>query len=175
MDFKDLTAKRRSTRRFLPRKVERDTLKRILDTALAAPSSRNSHSSRFIVTSDADDLGCIAQMRDYGTAFVKDAPAAILVLGDTEKTDLWKVNAAISATMLQLAAVDEGLASCWVHVEGRPRLKSQPEGEQAEDVLRTRFDIPSHWRVLCAVAIGYADYTPAPLPPYDSSNDVIWR
>ena len=40
--------------------------------------------------------------------FVKGAPLAIVVLGDTTKSDLWRENAAISATILQLACVDEG-------------------------------------------------------------------
>ena len=27
--------------------------------------------------------------------------------------------------ILQLACVDEGLASCWVHIDGRPRRKDE--------------------------------------------------
>ena len=105
---------------------------------------------------------------------MKDAPAGIIVAADTTKTDLWRENCAISATILQLAVVDAGLASCWVHVEGRPRLKDNPEGEQAIDYLRTFIDLPEDWAVECVIALGYTDYQPKPLPEHDDSGSISW-
>ena len=115
----------------------------------------------------------MASMRDYGSAFMKGAPLAIVVLGDTACSDLWRINAAISATVLHLACVDEGLASCWVHIDGRPRLKAEPQGESAADYLRTFLPIPEGCEPLCALAIGYSDFVPAPLPEADDSKRII--
>ena len=112
-------------------------------------------------------------MRDYGSAFMKGAPLAIVVLGDTTKSDLWRENAAISATILQLACVDEGLASCWVHINGRPRRKDEPGGETAAGYLRSFLPIPADCQPLCAVAAGYSDFTPAPLPGSDDDARII--
>ena len=121
MEFKELMAARRSVRRFSDRAVPREVVDRILAEALTAPSSRNSRSTRFLVVDRHDLIARMAGMRDYGSAFMEGAPLAVVVLGDTAASDLWRVNAAISATVLQLACVDEGLASCWVHVDGRSR------------------------------------------------------
>ena len=112
-------------------------------------------------------------MRDYGSAFMKGAPLAIVVLGDTTKSDLWRENAAISATILQLACVDEGLASCWVHINGRPRRKDEPGGETAAGYLRSFLPIPANCQPLCAIAAGYSDFTPAPLPESDDEARII--
>ncbi len=174
MEFKKILDSRRSTRKFLPRKVEHDKLQRIVDMALQAPSSRNTRSTRLLVVEKPEQLERIASMRDYGSAFVKDAPAAIIVAGDRDASDLWLDNCAITATTLQLAAVDEGLASCWVHVNARPCLKDQPDGRKADDYLREFLPIPEHYGILCVVALGYSDFHPAPLPPYEGEERVKW-
>ena len=174
MELKEILKKRRSVRRFLPTAVPREALLDIVNQALTAPSSRNMRTSRFIIVDDKTTIERLSKMRDYGSEFMKDAPAAIIVAADTTKTDLWHENCAISATILQLAVVDAGLASCWVHVEGRPRLKDNPEGEQAIDYLRTFIDLPEDWAVECVIALGYTDYQPKPLPEHDDSGSISW-
>ena len=174
MDFKEIIAKRRSVRKFTGQAVPRDVVDRIVGAALAAPSSRNSRSTRFLIVDDPATVARMADMRDYGAGFMKGAPCAIVVLGDTSKTDLWRENGAIAATLLQLACIDEGLASCWVHVDGRPRLKEAPDGPSAADYLRTFLPIPERCQPLCAIALGYSDFVPAPLPESDDEARVIY-
>ncbi|MBR3775730.1 MAG: nitroreductase family protein [Alistipes sp.] len=174
MEFKEIISRRRSTRKFLATTVEREKLQRILDAALVAPTSRNTRNTRFFVVQDKATLERMSQMRDYGSAFMKDAAAAIVVAGDRQTTDLWIDNCAIAATTIQLAVVDEGLASCWVHVNDRPCLKDEPEGAKADDYLRSLLGIPAHYGILCAVALGYSDYEPKPLPPYEGEERVKW-
>lgn len=173
MEFKQILAKRRSIRKFTDRAVPRDAVDRILAEALSAPSARNTRSTRLMVVDDADTLARMADMRDYGSAFMKGAPLAVVVLGDTAKSDLWRENGAIAATILQLACVDEGLASCWVHIDARPRRKDEPAGETAADYLRTFLPVPEGCSPLCAVAIGYSDFSPAPLPAADDTERII--
>lgn len=173
MEFKDLLAERRSVRKYSEREVPREVVERLLRETLTAPSSRNSRSTRLLVVEDPATVARMAAMRDYGSGFLKGAPRAIVVLGDTAASDLWKVNAAISATVLQLACVDEGLASCWVHVEGRPRRREEPDGEQAADYLRTFLPIPEGCEPLCVIAFGYSGFRPAPLPATDDEARII--
>lgn len=173
MEFKELIEKRRSVRKYAERPVPEASVERLLRAALTAPSSRNSRSTRLLVVEDRALVARMAEMRDYGSAFMKNAPMAIVVLGDTAATDLWQVNASIAATMLQLACVDEGLASCWVHIAGRPRRKEEPGGETAADYLRGFLPIPEGCEPLCAVALGYSDFQPAPLPEADDAARVI--
>ena len=175
MELKEVLKTRRSVRRFSPTEVSREVLLNIVNQALTAPSSRNMRTTRFIIVDDKPTLEKLSKMRDYGSEFMKDATAAIIVAADTTKTDLWRENCAISATIMQLAVVDAGLASCWVHIGGRPRLKDEPNGEQAEDYIRTFIDVPEHWALECAIALGYSDYTPKPLPDHDDSQAIVWH
>lgn len=174
MEFGKLIEKRRSVRRFLDRQVPREVMEGVLRQALTAPSARNTRSTRFMVVTDRGTIGKMAGMRDYGSAFLAGAPAAVVVMGDAAASDLWEVNCAISATLLQLACVDAGLASCWVHVAGRPRRKDEPQGESAEEYLHSLLPVPDGCRVECVIALGYSDFTPAPLPPHDDSKAIIW-
>ena len=173
MDFKELIAQRRSIRKFSDRPVPREVVDRLLAEALTAPSARNTRTTRFLVVDDPSLVARMADMGGLGAAFRKGAPLAIPCLGGAAEGDLWREKAAISATVLQLACVDEGLGSCWVHVHGRPRRKEAPEGEKAADYLRSFLPIPDSCEPLCAVAIGYSDFHPAPLPPHDDQARII--
>ena len=155
MDFLQVIEKRHSVRKYSDRPVERELLDAIVKVALTAPSSRNSKSSAVMIVEDKDTLVALSQMRDYGSALISGAPAAIVVLGDETKTDLWVDNCAISATFVQLAVTAMDLVSCWVHCNGRPRYKDEPEGLKAEDYVRDLLGIKEGLRPYCVVAIGY--------------------
>ncbi len=174
MEFKDIAVARRSTRKFSDKKIPQDVIQRMLDATLLAPSSRNSHSTKFMVVSSPEKIEQLSTMRDYGSSFMKNAPCAIVIMGDTSATDLWEVNCAISATTLQLACVDEGLASCWVHVQDRPQKQAEPEGAKAIELVHEVLSIPEGHDVLCVIACGYSDFTPAPLPEFDKESKVIF-
>ena len=100
MEFNDVIRLRHSVRSFEDRPVDREMLDDLVQVALTAPSSRNSKSSAFLIVEDKDTILALSQMRESGSGFMKDAAAAIVVLGDASKTDLWLDNCAISATFL---------------------------------------------------------------------------
>lgn len=174
MTLTEILAKRRSVRKFEERPVPREVLEKILRLALTAPSSKSTRSTRFMVVDKPDMMAKIAEMRDFGSSFVKEAPCGVLVMGDATATDLWVDNASISATLLQLAAEEAGLGSCWVHVNGRPRLLKEPEAGNAADYLKTFLPIPEGCLPLCFVALGYPAATPKPHAERDDSDKVIW-
>lgn len=155
MDFLEVIEKRHSVRKYSDRPVEKEILDAIVKVAGTAPSSRNSKSSAFLIVEDRDTLDALSQMRDYGSALLKGAQAAIVVLGDESKTDLWVDNCAISATFIQLAVTAMDLVSCWVHINGRPCLKDQPDGAKAEVYVKNLLGIRDGFRPYCAIAVGY--------------------
>ena len=155
MEFSEVIAKRHSVRNYTGAEVEREVLDRIIDVANTAPSSRNCKSSAFLIIEDRDTLAAISEMRTSGATFVKDAPAAIVVLGDSEATEMWIENSSISATFIQLAATAFGLGSCWVQVRGRLRDKDDASKGTAEEYLRGLLGIKERYSVLCVVALGY--------------------
>lgn len=155
MDFLEVIEKRKSVRKYSDRPVDREILDAIVKVAQTAPSSRNSKSSAFMIVEDRDTLDALSQMRDYGSGLLAGAPAAIVVMGDDSKTDLWVDNCAISATFIQLAVTAMDLVSCWVHCNGRPRLKDEPDGAKAEDYVRDLLGLKDGLRPYCVIAIGY--------------------
>ena len=157
MDFLEVIEKRKSVRKYADRPVEREVLEAIVKVAQTAPSSRNSKSSAFMIIEDRDTIDALSLMRDYGASPLKSAQAAIVVMGDTSKTDLWVDNCAISATFIQLAVTAMDLVSCWIHVNDRPRLKDLPEGERADDYVSALRGIKDGLHPYCIVAIGYPE------------------
>lgn len=157
MDFLEVIEKRHSVRKYSDRPVEKEVLDAIVRVAQTAPSSRNSKSSCFMIVEDRDTLDALSQMRDYGSGLLTGAQAAIVVLGDESKTDLWVDNCAISATFIQLAVTAMDLCSCWVHIKGRPRLKAEPEGPGAETYVAELLGVKDGLRPYCVIAIGYPE------------------
>lgn len=157
MDFLEVIEKRRSVRKYADKPVEREILDAIIRVAQTAPSSRNSKSSAFMIVEDKDTLEALSQMRDYGSSLIAGAAAAVVVMGDESKTDLWVDNCAISATFVQLAVTAMDLVSCWVHCHGRTRVHGEPDGAMAEDYVRELLGIKEGFRPYCIVAIGYPE------------------
>ena len=155
MDFLEVIEKRHSVRRFTDEPVDRELLDAIIGIAQTAPSSKNCHSTAFMIVEDKDTLQALSEMRDRGSSFLKGAPAAIVVMGDRSKTDIWVENASISATFIQLAATAMDLGSCWVHVRDRLRSKDDPSKGTAEEYLRSLLGILPEYSVLCVIALGY--------------------
>ncbi len=155
MEFSKVIAARHSVRQFQDKAVDREIVDAILDQTQTAPSSKNSRSSAFVVVDDKDMLEALSEMRTYGSALLKGAACAVVVLGDTTKTDLWIENAAISATYIQLCATNLGLGSCWVHVNGRLRDHKDPSKGLAEDYVRDLLGLKEAFKPLCIIALGY--------------------
>jgi nitroreductase len=174
MTLTEILKSRRSVRRFDGRPVDRQVVEDLLNLTLTAPSSKNTRSTRFMVIDSPETLQRVSQMRDLGSALLADAPCAVVVAGDMTASDLWLDNAAISATVLQLAAVEAGLGSCWVHVNERPQRRDDPEGPTAEDHLRGFLPLPADWKPLCIVALGYPAEPSKPHAERDNSDKIIW-
>lgn len=175
MEFKEVVKKRRSTRRYTGQPVEREKLQRAMELALLSPSSKNTRSTRLMAVRDLKRVHELGKLRDWGSSLLEEAGAAIVVLGDEEVSPMWQTNASIMATTLQLALVEEGLASCWVHVGDYQTLKDDPESQRSEDYVKELLpEIPANYRVWCVISIGYADYTPKPLPEYEGDERILF-
>jgi nitroreductase len=175
MEFKDVMKKRRSTRRYTGQPVEKDKLMRAMELSLRAPSSKNTRSTRLMAVTDLKRLREMSKLRDYGSSLLEEAGAAIIILGDESVSPMWQTNATIMASYLQLALVNEGLASCWVHVGDYRTLQDDPESQRSEDYVKALFpEIPAEYRVWSVISIGYADYTPKPLPEYEGPERILF-
>ena len=149
--FKDLVQKRRSHRKFTDEEIDADDLKLILRAALMSPTSKNQRAWQFVVVDDKLDLEKLADAKNLGSQFLKDAPVAIVVLGDPMQNDCWIEDGSIAAASMQYQAEELGLGSCWIQMRGR----GLDDGTTADTVIRGVLDIPDNMNCLYIIAVGH--------------------
>ena len=156
MEFKEVIQKRRSTRNFLDRSIPDDKLHAVLEAARIAPSAAHRQPWKFIVVKNADKRKAIAQAAN-NQAFVGQAPiiiAAVALTPDRIMTcdvPSYAVDLAIAMEQGVLAAVDEGLGTCWI-------------GAFSQEQVRKIMDIPENYKVVTVMPIGYPAEEPASKP-----------
>ena len=147
----DLLKSRRSIRMYDKREVEQDKIDSILKAGMLAPSSRGLNPWEFIVIKDKKMLHKLSISKQSGSAFLEDAPTAIVVIADTQLSDVWVEDCSIAAILMQLQAQKLGLGSCWVQM--RNRLKD--ENKRTEEYVKEQLKIPDKYGVCCILSFGY--------------------
>lgn len=150
-EFKDLVKLRRSHRKFTAEPVDGDDLKMIMRAALMSPTSKGQRAWQFIVVENKTDIEKLSDAKDMGSQFLREAPIAIVVLGDPQQNDCWIEDGSIAAISMQYQAEELGLGSCWIQMRGR----GLNDGTSADTVIRGILNIPENMSVLCVVAIGH--------------------
>lgn len=151
MNLTELIMKRRSCRKFTEESITAEEIQELKRVALCAPTSKNCKSWEFVFVTDKDIIKALANSKDNGAAFLEAAPLAVVILGDTTKTDVWVEDTSIAATFLQLKAEEMGLGSCWVQMRGR----GFEDGRKANDIIKQLVNAPTQCEVECVIAIGH--------------------
>lgn len=146
-----LIEQRRSIRKYMKQAVEKDKVDKILSAALLAPTSRGRQPWSFIIVDDPGLLYDLSKAKPHGADFVKDAPVAIVVVGDTELSDACIEDTSIALAYMQLQAERLGLGSCWVQL----RMRVSDENKSSEDYVKELLGIPEHYLVEALLTIGY--------------------
>lgn len=116
MNLYDAMKKRRSVRRFTLDAVPRRKLEKLVSAAMLAPSGCNAQGWVFVVVDDRAVKQKVAEVCKWGR-FIGEAAACIAIFCD--KSSICLVEDCAAATEnLMLAAVAEGLGTCWVNSHG---------------------------------------------------------
>lgn len=162
---------RRMVRRFAQRPVPRDVIDRILDTGRRAPSAGFSQGLELLVLDTPATVAEFWELtRDPGFGWEEETVAAgptvlILPLPDPHRylerysqpdkiefgmdeeanwpVRFWEIDAAMTAMLILLAAVDEGLGGWFFGIT---------HGERA---LLDRFGVPTHLRPIGIIGLGH--------------------
>lgn len=167
-DVLDLIFKRRSIRVYERRALDKDTITKLLQAAMAAPSASNSRPWEFVVVTEPDTLSALRAKLKYGNI---NAPAAIVVCGNTAIAQnesalrFWAQDCSAATENLLVAAAGLGLGTCWV--------ASYPKDE-VMTMLRETLGIPEHVNPLNVIYAGYPAEEKAPRTQYDESR-VHWE
>ena len=147
MDVMEAIRERRSIRSWLDKPIEPEKLARVLEAGRQAPSANNRQPWRFVVVTDEALRQKVARAACDQT-FVGEAP--VILVGCAIETDrvmacglhCYPIDVAISMTNMTLAAVAEGLGTCWI-------------GAFHEDQVRKVLDIPEEVRIVELMPLGY--------------------
>jgi nitroreductase len=158
----EILKKRRSVRKFKEEKLDKEVINKVLRAGLLSPSSKNKKPVEFIVVDDKETLLKLKECKSKGADALNTASCAIVVIADSQLSDVWIEDASIATILLQLAAEDLGLGSVWIQMRNR-----QSNLGCSEEQVRKVLNIPEKYGVLSIVAIGYKDES---TKPYDESS-----
>ena len=157
---------RRSVRSYTGEAVPMEKLNTIIMAGLSSASSRAIRPWDLIVVRDKDKLIEMSGCRLKGSSrMLAGADAAIVVVGDEERSAVWIEDCSVVMANMHLMASALGVGSCWI--QGRDR--EAVDGETTEDFLRRILQFPSESRLLAILSLGMPDEelparTPESLP-----------
>lgn len=151
----ELLEKRRSIRKFKDEKLKKEDIEKMIKGALLAPSSRANKNWEFIAVDDKNIIEKLSLSKLSGSQFLKEAPFAFVILGNSNLSDVWIEDCSIVATIVQLLAEDLGYGSCWIQI--RNRMHS--EIKSSEDYVKEILNIDKNLAVEAIIAIGVPDET----------------
>lgn len=152
-NFLELLKNRRSCRRFTDEPVSQESVANIMRAALMSPSGHRINPWEFVLVENKETLRQLSVSKAAGAQLLEGAAMAVVVIADTDKTDVWVEDCSIATILMQLAAEEEGLGSCWVQI----RLRKDADGGSSEDNVRALLGLPANYAVLSIVAIGHKE------------------
>ena len=170
MELLKLLQSRRSIRKYTDEHISDETLEKILQAGLLAPSSRAIYPVELVAVRDKEMLRGLSECKAAGAAMLKNADAAIVVIGDTAKSDAWIEDCSITMTLMMLEATEQGVGNCWVQCRGRRTSEGTSTGERIKSLL----DIPDNFGVLAILSLGMPaeELAPRELPDINASNKI---
>jgi nitroreductase len=147
MELKEVIKNRKSIRDYEDKPIPEDKLLRVLEAARLAPSGGNRQEWKFIIVRDSQRRQKLAQAAE-GQTFVGKAPVVIAAVA-TQPTPMmicgvpaYAVDLAIAVDHITLAAVDEGLGTCWI-------------GAFSQEVACKILNIPSKYKLVALMPLGF--------------------
>lgn len=163
MDAYEAILTRRSIRKYRSDPIPEAIVTDLLRAAMSAPSAGNDRPWHFIIMNERKLMDSVPEFHPYA-AFIKEAPLAIVVCGDTSvgKIDgFWVQDCSAAAQNLLLAIHARGLGGVWLGVYPLP--------ERIEGARRL-LNLPWHIMPLCIITLGYPAETKPAAGRYDATK-----
>lgn len=169
MNLHELIKERHSVRQFSPKEVEEEKLNYILECARLAPSAVNYQPWKFYVIKNKAKQ---QQLKDcYKAKWFTESDCTYYIVACGDISQSWKrsrsdnkefcdVDIAIAAEHLCLAAVEQGLGTCWVCAF---------DPEKCKELL----NLPENTYPLVIFPIGYPDEKEVKRMPRKEMNEIV--
>ena len=149
-ELMDIMLARRSIRQYTGEAVPETKLDNILKAGLLAPTSMNRQPCEFYMVKNREILTKLSEAKAGGAAMLKDAAAAIVVFGDSDKADTWIEDSSIALTYMHLMATEQGVGSCWIQMH----MRKSGDGNDAEENVRKIMNVSENYRVVGILSLG---------------------
>lgn len=155
--FSNLVKSRRSVRKFLDKKVEREKIQTCVESARIAPSAENVEPWRFLIIDDPQVKNRFCQQAFSGvykvTRWAAKAPVIVVILAkldilanrigkQIQGTNYYLIDIGIAGEHFVLQAQELGLGTCWI-------------GWFSERGARKALGIPKKYKVVSLLTLGY--------------------
>ncbi|MBL7141817.1 nitroreductase family protein [Patescibacteria group bacterium] len=147
MDVHQAIKNRYSVRRYKSDSIPEEKLIRVLQAGRLAPSAHNAQAWKFVVVQDNKKRKKLVRAA-HNQSFIGRAPVVIAAVAlDPEHimgcgVPAYAVDLAIAVDHLTLAAVAEGLGTCWI-------------GAFNQDQVREILNIPEKYKVVALLPLGF--------------------
>lgn len=158
MDLLDILKRRRSVRAYTGQEVDKKMLETILQAGMLSPSSRAIRPWELIAVTQKEMLQELAGCRVGAARTLETAGAAVVVIADAQKSDVWVEDSAAVMTQMHLMADHLGLGSCWI----QGRLRQASNGKTTEDYVQKLLGFPDNYRLEGILALGVIKTHPEP-------------
>lgn len=186
MELMEAIKTRRSVRSYKPDAVDRQSIDRLLDAAVHAPSGMNIQPWAFGVIQDTetlkdyserikafllgnvDAMPWLAQYQDFFNApnyhVFYNAPTLIVIYAKATNP-ISQIDCTLAAENLMLAACDMGMGTCWIGF-------ANDFLNQAE--IKRELGVPEEYSVVAPIIVGYPD---GPIPPRErnAAEVIYWK
>ncbi len=169
--LKDLIKRNRSYRRFYQDvKINRETLRELVDLARLSASAANRQPLRYILSNEPEKNEKIfphthwaGYIQDWGGPYKGERPSAyIIILEDTKIKDAFGCDHGIAAQSILLGATEKGLGGCII-------------GSINREGLHRALDIPEFYKILLIIALGKPKEKVVIEPVRESGSIKYWR
>lgn len=150
MEFIDMLKKRRSIRQYTKEAVTGEQLQLVINAGLLSPSSRSIRPWELIVVQNKDTLQKMSECRVGSAKMLANAFAAVVVIANAEKSDVWMEDCSIVMSNMHLMADSLGLGSCWI----QGRLRETSDGQSTEEYLRDILGYPEKMHLEAVLSLG---------------------
>lgn len=146
MNVQEAIKTRRAVRNYKPDAVSEESLKKVLESARLAPSAKNKQDWKFIVVRDPEKRKQLSEAASQ--EFLAKAP--LIIIGVSLDPDYimrsevpaYAVDLGIAMEHIALAAVEEGLGTCWV-------------GGFSQKEAKETLKIPEKYKVVILMPLGF--------------------
>lgn len=167
MDILDIIKNRRSIRKFQKKEISEETIDKLIEALIWAPSAGNLQSRKFYFVFNEKIKEKLAEAA-FGQDFIIQAPLVIVGCADEKISFLYGergkniyaiCDVAASVQNVLLLAHNEGIGSCWI-------------GAFNEKKVSEILNLPKNLKPIVILPIGYPDENPL-IPPRVSKKKAV--